>query len=155
MSKRVLLALAPASQAGRRHKIMTGRTYHQLQVEYRVCDRRSWSRDLRPIDFRAHYREGRRGCNQRIHASVPALAIHRRLQLVADSLAIAVTSPGFARMAKKLKLQQEQAVIPAGNSGLGAKTVTSGEKRAANPAASTSGSEPGMRAKRAMTGRQQ
>jgi hypothetical protein len=31
------------------------------------------------------------------------------------------------RMAKKLKLQQEQAVIPARNSGLGAKTVTSGE----------------------------
>jgi hypothetical protein len=30
-------------------------------------------------------------------------------------------------MAKKLKLQQERAVIPAGNSGLGAKTVTSGE----------------------------
>ena len=28
---------------------------------------------------------------------------------------------------KKLKLQQERAVIPAGNSGLGAKTVTSGE----------------------------
>jgi hypothetical protein len=33
-------------------------------------------------------------------------------------------------MAKKLKLQQERAVIPAGNTGnngLGAKTVTSGE----------------------------
>jgi len=48
-------------------------------------------------------------------------------------------------MAKKSKLQQERAVIPAGNHGLGAKTVTSGESAphvGKHPAASTSGAEP-------------
>jgi hypothetical protein len=55
-------------------------------------------------------------------------------------------------MAKKLKLQQERAVILAGNQGLGAKTVTSGESAQHIPAASASGVAPGMTAKRGMTG---
>jgi hypothetical protein len=62
------------------------------------------------------------------------------------------TKPPFrSRMAKKLKLQQERAVIPAENNGLGAKTVTSGEN-ARQSTASTSGAEPDMTVKRAMTG---
>jgi len=55
-------------------------------------------------------------------------------------------------MAKKLKLQQERAVIPTGNSGLGAKTVTSGESARHIQRPPQAGAEPDITAKRAMTG---
>ena len=45
-------------------------------------------------------------------------------------------------MVKKSKLQQERAVITAGNHGLEAKTVTSGETAQHIPAASASGAGP-------------
>jgi len=56
------------------------------------------------------------------------------------------------RMGKKLKLQQEQAVIPGRKSWTCGKDRDFGRERAARPAASTSGAEPDMTAKRAMNG---
>jgi hypothetical protein len=51
-------------------------------------------------------------------------------------------------MTKKLKLQQEQAVIPGRKPWTSGKDRDFGRERAARPAASTSGAEPDMRAKR-------
>jgi hypothetical protein len=57
-----------------------------------------------------------------------------------------------SRMAKKLKVQQERAVIPGWKPWTCGKDRDFGRERAALPAASTSGAEPDMIAKRAMNG---
>ena len=57
-----------------------------------------------------------------------------------------------SRMAKKLKLQQERAVIPGRKPWTCGKDRDFGRERVARPAASTSAAEPDMTAKRAMNG---
>ena len=58
-------------------------------------------------------------------------------------------------MANKLKLQQERAVIPGRKPWTCGKDRDFGRERAARPAASTSGAEPDMTAKRATYGGRQ
>ena len=57
-----------------------------------------------------------------------------------------------ARMAKKLNLQQERAVISGREPWTRGKDRDFGRERAARPAASTSRAEPDMTAKRALNG---
>jgi len=71
-------------------------------------------RDLRPIDFRAHHREGRRGCNQ---TPFPALAIHRRRQLVAGSrnaVGLAGDLYGLRRLRSRIRPQHPCAPVSVG-----------------------------------------
>ena len=94
-------------------------TRRPILCSWRYCGswhgaRRTQGRDLRPIDFRAHHREGRRGCNQ---TPFPALAIHRRRQLVAGSRnAIGLSGDlyGHRRLRSQIRPQHPCAPVSVG-----------------------------------------